>query len=182
MFSLLFELKWPLIIQLTPPAAAPQEAMSSEVLQQRQTEENDKSESLKPKKKFCQKHRSAKLETKQASVDSPPPRPEPPRPSSSSTPVARRSHSGNCRKLSRSHSTSSSQSTRKMSESNSSNSPPERPAPPTIHQSTTCYPQTSKGNSHMSNSTDSNTTYSNHTGGSITHTGQKFHLGLHAYK
>ena len=149
--------------------------MSSEVLQQRQTEDNDKSESLKPKKKCCQKHRSAKLETKQASVDSPPPRPEPSRPSSSSTPVSRRSHSGNCRKLSRSHSTSSSQSSRKMSESTSSNSPPERPAPPIVHQSTTCYPQTSKGNSHMSNSTDSNTTYSSHTGGSITHTGQIVH-------
>jgi len=144
--------------------------MSSEGLQQRKTEDHDKSESLKSKKKFCQKHKSAKLETKQASVDSPPPRPEPPRPSSSSTPVSRRSHSGNCRKLSRSHSTSS-QSSRKMSESTSSNSPPERPAPPTVHQSTTCYPQTSKGNSHMSNSTDSNTTYSSHTGGSITHTG-----------
>ena len=157
--------------------------MSSEVLQHRKAAENVKFESPEPKtskKKFCPKHTSGRTATKQETVDCPPPRPEPPRPSSSSTPVSRRSHhshSGNCRKLSRSHSTSSSQSSRKMSESISSNTPPERPAPPISHQSSTCYPQTSKGNSHMSNSTTSKTTYSSHTGGSITHSGKNHDVG-----
>ena len=161
--------------------------MSSELLQPRKaptklerssTTDHGKSQSPKQKtsqKKLCPKHTTAETLTKQETVDCPPPRPEPPRPNSSSTPMSRRSHhshSSNCRKLSRSHSTSSSQSSRKMSEQSSSHSPPERPAPPSSHQSSNCYPQTSKGNSHMSNSCSSNTTYSSHTGGSITHTGK----------
>ena len=151
---------------------------------------NNQESPARPKttsKKACPKHAPHNRSIiKQDTLDNssrslpppqPPQRPDPPKLACSTTPTNRRSHHSQCKKLTRSHSTSS----KKMSEpvvlstATSSSASSERPcsSAPGHHEATNCYSHSNKGNSHTINSTSSHPTYSNHTGGSITHSGNK---------